>query len=74
MVIIPPSTNFAGPCCPSKTMDGVNYILSSEEDTSLYNCIDECVYHQEDASERKYCFTKGDKEVSCKEGNMNISM
>ena len=48
-------------------MNGESYTLvSSQGDTSDYNCLDQCVYHKDGDTEfKKYCFAHGNGEVEC---------
>merc|ERR1711892_1493013 len=53
------------PCCTSKVVGGVEYILRREEDTALYNCLDNCIFEKTDSPGPLFCFAAGDLEVVC---------
>merc|ERR1712128_79503 len=53
------------PCCTSKMVGGVEYILRREEDTTLYNCLDNCIFEKADSPGPLFCFAAGDLEVVC---------
>merc|ERR1712106_1010834 len=53
------------PCCTSKMVGGVEYILRREEDTTIYNCLDNCIFEKADSPGPLFCFAAGDLEVVC---------
>merc|ERR1739838_990753 len=53
------------PCCTSKMVGGVEYILRREEDTTIYNCLDNCIFEKTDSAGPLFCFAAGDLEVVC---------
>ena len=53
------------PCCTSKTVGGVEYILRMEEDTSNYNCVSNCIFGKVEEPGPLFCFAAGDLEVVC---------
>ena len=45
---------------------GVEYILRREEDTTIYNCLDNCIFEKADSPPGPlFCFAAGDLEVVC---------
>merc|ERR1712106_138607 len=53
------------PCCTSKMVGGVEYILRREEDTTIYDCLDNCIFEKTDSPGPLFCFAAGDLEVVC---------
>merc|ERR1711892_472582 len=53
------------PCCTSKMVGGVEYILRREEDTTIYDCLDKCIFEKKDSPGPLFCFAAGDLEVVC---------
>ena len=63
------ASDLPGPCCPTKTMNGDSFTLTSLEDTTDYGCLDQCVYHKDgEPGDNKYCFAHGEEEVECQGG------
>jgi len=60
--------SLGGSCCEEKTVGGVKYKKSGEEDTSSFNCLNNCVYEKVDSPGSKYCFKEGDLTVECGKG------
>ena len=54
-----------GGCCSVKTVGGVVYSLLGVEDTSDYECLDNCVYTIKDSPGDKICFKAGDIMATC---------
>jgi len=52
-------------CCSVKTVGGVVYSLLGVEDTSDYDCLDNCVYTIKDSPGDKICFKAGDTMATC---------
>ena len=52
-------------CCSVKNVGGVIYSLLSVEDTSDYDCLDNCVYTIKDSPGEKICFKAGDTMATC---------
>jgi len=52
-------------CCSVKNVGGVVYSLLSVEDTSDYDCLDNCVYTIKDSPGEKICFKAGDTMATC---------
>ena len=51
-----------------KTVGGVPYTLVDEADTSIYNCMSNCVYERdENPGGKRFCFEEGYFEVVCNE-------
>ena len=46
----------------------MKYKKSGEEDTSSFNCLNNCVYEKVDSPGSKYCFKEGDLTVECGKG------
>merc|ERR1712106_1268645 len=44
---------------------GVEYILRREEDTTIYDCLDNCIFEKTDSPGPLFCFAAGDLEVVC---------
>ena len=63
------SVFFAGsdPCCVKKTVGGVLYTLIHEEDTSAYNCQENCVYQKDGEDGKRFCFSEGWLDSVCGE-------
>merc|ERR1712106_722504 len=59
------------PCCTSKMVGGVEYILRKEEDTSNYNCVDNCIFEKMEEPGPLFCFATGDFEVICDDAPPN---
>merc|ERR1719370_1413296 len=55
------------PCCTSKVVGGVEYILRTEMDTGSYGCVNNCVFEKKEDPGPLFCFTVGDLEVICDE-------
>merc|ERR1712060_279892 len=53
------------PCCTSKVVGGVEYILRTEEDTSGYGCVNNCIFEKKEEPGPLFCFAAGDLEVIC---------
>merc|ERR1719376_400359 len=53
------------PCCTSKVVGGVEYILRTEEDTAAYGCVNNCIFEKKDEPGPLFCFAVGDLEVIC---------
>merc|ERR1719228_174022 len=53
------------PCCTSKVVGGVEYTLNREEDTTQYDCVDNCIFEKIGEPGRLFCFAVGDLEVVC---------
>merc|ERR1719446_271535 len=53
------------PCCTSKVVGGVEYILRTEEDTAAYGCVNNCIFEKKDEPGPLFCFAAGDLEVIC---------
>merc|ERR1739838_1176384 len=53
------------PCCTSKVVGGVEYILRTEEDTAAYGCVNNCIFEKKDEPGPLFCFAAGDLEVVC---------
>jgi len=53
------------PCCTSKVVGGVEYILRSEEDTAGYGCVNNCIFEKKEEPGPLFCFAVGDLEVIC---------
>merc|ERR1712060_951920 len=53
------------PCCTSKVGGGVEYILRTEEDTSGYGCVNNCIFEKKEEPGPLFCFAAGDLEVIC---------
>merc|ERR1711892_1108773 len=53
------------PCCTSKMVGGVEYIPRREEDTTIYDCLDNCIFEKLDSPGPLFCFAAGDLEVVC---------
>merc|ERR1712060_893353 len=51
------------PCCTSKVVGGVEYILRTEEDTSGYGCVNNCIFEKKEEPGPLFCFAAGDLEV-----------
>ena len=59
------SSHQTAPCCTSKTVGGVEYILRREEDTSTYNSVSNCIFEKVEEPGPLFCFAAGDLEVVC---------
>merc|ERR1711936_1488222 len=55
------------PCCTSKTVGGVDYILRKEGDTTKYDCVSSCIYEKTEEPGPLFCFSAGDLEVVCED-------
>merc|ERR1711936_848397 len=55
------------PCCTSKTVGGVDYILRKEGDTTKYDCVSSCIYEKTEEPGPLFCFAAGDLEVVCED-------
>merc|ERR1712142_205142 len=53
------------PCCESKEVGGVKYMLTGTMDTKAYGCITNCLYETKAKPDMKFCFAPGDLEVEC---------
>merc|ERR1719427_1299818 len=53
------------PCCTSKVVGGVEYILRTEEDTAAYGCVNNCIFEKKEEPGPLFCFAAGDLEVIC---------
>merc|ERR1712060_845181 len=53
------------PCCTSKVVGGVEYILRTEEDTSGYGRVNNCIFEKKEEPGPLFCFAAGDLEVIC---------
>merc|ERR1719167_247058 len=53
------------PCCESKEVGGVKYMLTGTMDTKAYGCITNCLYETKAKPNMKFCFARGDLEVEC---------
>merc|ERR1712168_1095383 len=53
------------PCCTSKVVGGVEYILRAEEDTAVYGCVNNCIFEKKEEPGPLFCFAAGDLEVVC---------
>eukprot|EP00092_Neocalanus_flemingeri_P015906 GFUD01017223.1.p1 GENE.GFUD01017223.1~~GFUD01017223.1.p1 ORF type:complete len:367 (-),score=92.28 GFUD01017223.1:416-1516(-) len=58
----------SSPCCYEKQVGHVNYILVSVHATSMYGCMDGCVYKAEEDHGKRFCFTSGSEPVTCLDG------
>ena len=56
-----------GDCCRYKIVGSEAYHFKHIGDTSLYNCIDNCIYEKESEEGSSYCFAAGDLRVKCEE-------
>ena len=55
-------------CCKQKTVGGRSFTLVGMEDTSVYNCLTDCVYQADgDPDQKLFCFAAGNLEVVCEE-------
>ena len=59
---------FSTECCLKKKVGNELYILVSEEDTTGYNCKDNCVYSPASAPEKRICFKTGKLPFECLKG------
>merc|ERR1712227_818277 len=64
------------PCCLSKTVGGVDYVLWDENTgmTSGYGCLQDCIYVRLDDPNKQYCFASGTLPVECDESPSPSSM
>merc|ERR1711915_143729 len=53
------------PCCESKEVGGVKYMLTGTMDTKAYGCTTNCLYETKAKPDMKFCFAPGDLEVEC---------
>merc|ERR1711915_361171 len=53
------------PCCESKEVGGVKYMLTGTMDTKAYGCTTNCLYETKAKPNMKFCFAPGDLEVEC---------
>merc|ERR1719295_1386454 len=53
------------PCCESKEVGGVKYMLTGTMNTKAYGCITNCLYETKAKPDMKFCFAPGDLEVEC---------
>jgi len=51
-------------CCQKKVVNGKSYTLKTMDDTSQYNCKDNCVY-TDDQTGSKFCFKEGQYSSQC---------
>merc|ERR1719293_263930 len=52
-------------CCKEKTVGGVKYRKTGDEDTSKFGCKENCAYEKVNSPGPKFCFKKGNLEVEC---------
>merc|ERR1712227_242477 len=64
------------PCCLSKTVGGVDYVLWDENTgmTSGYGCLQDCIYVRLDDPDKQYCFASGTLPVEYNESPSPSSM
>merc|ERR1719369_279277 len=54
------------PCCEKKRVGGVSYTFVEERDTTIFNCLSNCVYQKDGESEGQlFCFAAGELEATC---------
>jgi len=56
-----------GGCCRLKVVGGSVYELLYTGDTSLYSCIDSCIYQLRDSPGQQVCFAAGEAQAQCLE-------
>merc|ERR1712123_110593 len=54
-------------CCDSKDVGGVSYSLVGQMDTTAYQCLNNCIYVNDQDPTVKFCFASGDLQVECTE-------
>merc|ERR1712123_438913 len=54
-------------CCDSKDVGGVSYSLVGQMDTTAYQCLNSCIYVNDQDPTVKFCFASGDLQVECTE-------
>ena len=52
-------------CCKEKTVGGVKYRKTGDEDTSKFGCVENCAYEKVDSPGPKFCFKNGNLKVKC---------
>jgi len=52
-------------CCLKKEVGGKKYTFLMDEDTSPYNCMNNCVYTEDGNPSSKVCFKEGDLATKC---------
>ena len=52
-------------CCLKKEVGGKSYTFLMDEDTSPYNCMNNCVYTEDGNPGSKVCFKEGDLATKC---------
>lgn len=62
-----PTSSRKETCCQSKIVGGISYTLSSQMDTTAFNCLSNCAYHKDGDTSVQYCFAKGYQNVVCKD-------
>merc|ERR1712183_325647 len=53
------------PCCATKSVGGVDYLLKMEADTSSFNCLSACVYERKGSPGSRFCFAAGKLKTVC---------